>query len=327
MPFNSISEIDAKHVANSIEGDIQKLLNANSAKGVIIGLSGGIDSAVLAALAVRSLGPERVDAYHLYDRDSAKESRRKAQFIANWLGIKLKHHNITPTMRKMKIYSPLIMKIITLSGFINRCLNTNLHRLFHWEPPFISTLRRDYCNGYRIKRLFYKWGVGSIEAAFNARHVYRRKFLEQQAEEKNWLVLGAANQSELMVGWFVKDGIDDMPFSPIKGLYKTHVLQLAKYLLPREIQNQAPSPDMVKGVTDECFLGVSYDTIDIILNFMKQNMSDQEIIASGISKKDLRLVRNMNRLSAWKRKPENVDRVEREHGIRIKVEYPFPNIA
>lgn len=298
--------IDAKREAENLEGYIQQLLNTNSAEGVIIGLSGGIDSAVLATLAVRAIGAERVGAYYLYDRDSSKESRHKTALIADWLKIELKHHDITPAMQKMKIYSPVIMRITALSGFVNRYLNTRVYRFFHRESPFVSTLRKGSSDGSKVKSFFYNRTVGYVEAAVNARHIYRHKFLEQQAKERNRLVLGGANRSELTVGWFVKGGIDDLPFSPISRLYKTQVLQLAKYLdLPSEIQNQIPSADMVKGVTDESALGISYGILDVILDYMDRGLSDREIISSGISRKDLCLVRTMNKLSAWKREPEN----------------------
>jgi len=205
----------------------------------------------------------------------------------------------------MKIYSPLIMKITAISGYMNGCLNGRLCRLLYREPFFISTLRKGGFNGSRIKKFLYKHTVASIEAAFNARHIYRRHFLEQVCEQKNGLLLGAANRSERMVGWFVKGGIDDLPFSPLIGLYKTQILQLAEYLdLPYRVHSQIPSPDMMKGVTDESALGISYDTLDIVLDCMDRGISDRQTIAKGIGKKDLSLVRTMNNLSVWKREPE-----------------------
>jgi NAD+ synthase len=308
MVLNVPLAIDAKREAESIEKHIRELLKANSAEGIVMGLSGGVDSAVLATLAVRAVGSKQFYAYYLYDRHSSKELRARAKLMADWLGIELKCRDITPEMQKMKIYSPLIMKLAVLSGSLNRYLNAKPYRFLFPESHFISTLRRDNFSGNKIKRFFYKNTIGLVEAAFNARHIYRRKLLEQQAKEKNWLVLGAANRTELMVGWFVKGGIDDLPCSPIIGLYKTQVIQLAKYLgLPLEIQNQAPSPDMLKGITDESALGISYNILDIILNYIDHGMSDQEIASKDISKKDIFHVRTMNNLSVWKRTPENAD--------------------
>jgi NAD+ synthase len=86
--------------------------------------------------------------------------------------------------------------------------------------------------------------------------------LESKARAQNWLLLGAANRSEWETGWFVKDGVDDLPYQPLMGLYKTQVRQLGRYLgVPGEIQQQVPSPDMMRGISDEYALGMSYSTI------------------------------------------------------------------
>ncbi|MHC4708390.1 MAG: NAD(+) synthase [Planctomycetota bacterium] len=302
LSLNSPLVIDTEHAVKSIENSIRRLLDSHSAEGVIIGLSGGIDSAVLTTLAMRALGTEAVHTYHLYDRDSEKRSRRNALLMADWLGLELKLHNISPAMHEKRLYSPLIMRLTAVSGFVNRHLNARLHRLFHGELPFVSTLRGPSLRVGKIKRFFYKNTVGCVEAAFSARHIYRRSFLEERAADVNRLVLGAANHSECMVGWFVKDGIDDMPFSPIAGLYKTQVCELARYLeLPGRIRNQPPSPDMVKGITDEHAMGISYAKLDIILHGLDKNLSDAEITAFGVSLSQIRHVRRLHELSAWKR--------------------------
>jgi NAD+ synthase len=304
--LDSPLRIDAKLEAENIQSHIRRLMEANSAECIIIGLSGGIDSAVLATLAVRAVGPGCVHPYYLYDRDSTKQSQARANLVAEWLGVELEFRDITPAMRKMKIYSPVVMKIIALSGSFNRYLNAKLNRLFYRAFPFIWTLRKGGLSPGKVKGFFYDRTIGSVEAAFNTRHIYRRRFLEQESQKRNCLLLGAANRSELLVGWFVKGGIDDLPFSPMIGLYKTQVLQLAEYLnLPSEVQAQSPSPDMIKGVTDESAFGISYHTLDVILDCMDRRLSDQEILARGISKENLCLVRTMNKLSEWKRRPDS----------------------
>jgi NAD+ synthase len=305
MLCNSLLTIDEKSVAADIERNIRTLVQANSARGVVMGLSGGIDSALIATLAVRALGKERVLAYHLYDRDSDKQSRQKAQLMADWLGIELKCCDIAPAMREKQIYAPLIMRLTMVSGFINRCFGNSLNRLFAGELPFISTLRRAGAGGGNsIVDALYDRTVGRVEAAFNARHRYRRSFLEQKAKEKNMIVLGAANRSECMVGWFVKDGIDDMPFSPINHLYKTQVRQLADYLLlPGPIRKQRPSPDMLKGLTDEDAVGIRYACLDVILEGIEHGLTDEQILALGPTAGQIAHVRKLKELSEWKRIP------------------------
>ena len=120
--------INAKSECEKIEGYIRQLFKSSSANGILIGLSGGVDSAVLAALAVRATGADKVFAYYLYDRDSSKQSKANAELIAGQLGIKLESEDITEAMRLMKIYSPAAMKLVSLSGTVNSLLNRILGR-------------------------------------------------------------------------------------------------------------------------------------------------------------------------------------------------------
>jgi NAD+ synthase len=300
--FEKFLAIDTKSECEKIERYIQELFKSKGTNCILIGLSGGLDSAVLAALAVRAVGADKVYAYHLYDRDSSKDSKANAKLISEWLGIKLRYEDITPAMQKRKIYSPLIMRALGFSAYLNSMFN----RLIPRGDAFLFTLSRGSATVSKVKRFLYNRTVRQIENAFNARHIYRRQFLEEKSKQENCLILGAANRSEFLTGWFVKGGIDDLPYSPILGLYKTQVFELARYLgLPRQIQLRIPSPDMAKGLTDEDSIGIKYHTLDIILHFIENGTSDEEIISRGIRKRDLRLVRALNSLSEWKRKPEN----------------------
>ena len=64
--------------------------------GVVVGLSGGIDSALSAALAARALGPERVHAFLLPYRTSSPESVADARLVAGHLGIPHRQIDISP---------------------------------------------------------------------------------------------------------------------------------------------------------------------------------------------------------------------------------------
>ena len=292
--------IDAEGKCRKIESFIGVLFKSSKAAGILIGLSGGVDSAVLAALAVRAVGKDAVFAYYLYDRDSSKQSKANAELVASQLGIKLDCAGITEAMRQLKLYSPGAMKVVSISGALNLLINKVMGR-GKW---FIYTLQKD-----KYKKSFsYQATIAPIEAAFNARHTYRRQFLEEKARQENLLLVGAANRSEIMTGWFVKGGIDDMPFSPLAPLYKTQIYQIAEYLqLPKPVLCQKPSPDMMKGMTDEAALGIRYEDLDKILYAIDNGLTDEQIIAEGIKVKDLRLVRRLCQLSLWKRTPEKLE--------------------
>lgn len=300
--------IDAPATCKALEEHIRQLLAASDQRCVVFGLSGGIDSAVLATLAVRALGPERVHGYHLSDRDSDPESARKARLVADWLRIPLEHEDISPAMRERGIYAPFIMRISAFSNFLNRMIQHSYYALFR-ETPHKSTLRLGSGEAFAnpLKRLVFNLTIRHIEVGFNARHVHRREIIEGIADQRNCLALGAANRSEGMVGWFVKDGIDDLPVQPMLGLYKTQVWQLAEHLgLPDAIRQQAPSPDMMKGITDEFAIGMHYRRLDEILDYLARDLTETEILSLGISRSELKHVREIHRLSAWKRESEHV---------------------
>ncbi|WP_304543337.1 NAD(+) synthase [Sulfurimonas microaerophilic] len=299
--------IDAPLTVELIESYFKQLLESKKTDGLLLGLSGGIDSSVLITLAVRAVGKEKVHASFLFDRDSEKSSQRKAALMANWLGVKLESTDISPEMKKRNIYAPLIMKLIPYSALFNRMIQYT-YKLLTGEVPFKTTLKigsgEEECSWF--KYFLYNFTIRHIERGFSERHKYRREVLEQKAKEENLTLIGAANRSESEIGWFVKDGIDDLPIQPMTGLYKTQVWQLASYLkLPDEIQGQTASPDMMFGINDEFGIGHNYRRLDVILNMIEQKLTDEEIIEAGISQTELDDVRELKRVSEWKRASEH----------------------
>ncbi|APG24332.1 NAD(+) synthase [Syntrophotalea acetylenica] len=304
MPWaNCNLEIDADAAIRQLEAYIRQTAGEHDAQGLLTGLSGGIDSAVLACLAVRALGPDKVHVAYLFDRHSEKDSRAKAELVANWLGLKLEIEDISREMAKRGVYASPIMSGKGQPQWFNRLVQNLYQRLFG-ETPFMSSLRlgSQETSFSACKRRIYDLAIRPIVNGFDIRHIYRRTRLEQVAVENAWLLLGGANRSEILVGWFVKGGIDDLPLQPLSGLYKTQVRQLAAALgVPERIRECAPSPDMRNGITDEFGMGISYRTLDIILDLLARDLPDPTIQASGVSPRDLALVRTLRRLSAWKR--------------------------
>jgi NAD+ synthase len=305
---HALLRIDEKRAVERICEYLQNLRMQADADGFILGLSGGIDSSVLAALAVHAVSPSHVQVHYLFDRSSDRTIQRNAQAVADWLGLDLRMMDIGPAMEKVGIYAPLPMRITSRSGALNRLLH-NVYAMIFGETPFVSTLRAGYPNAEIPARP--KWGyeaaIRDPETALNTRHRYRREVLEKEAEKYNPFLLGAANRTEWELGWFVKDGIDDLPVQPLKGLYKTQIRQLAAFLeVPEGIREQPPSPDMIHGITDEHALGMSFNKLDIALDYLEGGLSLEALIANGITPAELDHVRTLNVLSSWKRTPSNV---------------------
>ncbi len=296
-------EIDAAAVADQIERYLRRLVGERHADGLLLGLSGGIDSAVLTALATRALGPDKVFVELLLDRDSERRSEQLARRIAAQLGLELRVQNISPAMRERGVYAPMVMHFVTWSRTFNRFIQHSYRTLFG-ETPFASSLRKggNQFGRQPLQTLVFDLTVRHFEAGFNARHRHRRELLEKRAAAENLLLIGAANRSESLVGWFVKDGIDDLYIQPLLDLYKTQVWQLADYLdLPEAVRHQAPSPDMMRGITDEFAIGIAYRTLDLIFAGLEHGMTEAEIESLGPTGAQIRLAKELNHLSGWKR--------------------------
>jgi NAD+ synthase len=306
---------------NEISKYLVGIVNRDHSDGVILGLSGGLDSSVLAALAVRALGSEAVSVAYLFDRDSDSIIARNAQLVAENLGLKLEVMDITEDMANLGVYAPLFIKLLRLSRIVAR-VSSMSYKLICGETPFKSTLRS---GGGEIlvpwyKRLMFNLTMHHVDTGFTRRHVYRRAVMERLAKERNLSLIGAANLSECEVGWFVKDGIDDLPVQPMAGLFKTQVRQLAEALeLPEPVRSQLPSPDMAKGVTDEFGIDHDYRDVDIVIDGLDRGLSDDDIANLGISRKVIADIRELMRLSGWKRQsPHDLPPVSGRFGSEIR---------
>lgn len=295
--------VDATQAVDEMSKYLKHIVERDDSRGVILGLSGGLDSCVLAALAVHALGPQSVTVVYLFDGDSDPNIARNARLMAKSLGLTLEESDISEEMENRGVYAATFTKLLRFSDVVAR-VSTASYRLICGETPFKSTLRVGSGETLRpwYKRLMFNMTMRHVDAGFTQRHIFRRNILERIAKERNLSLIGAANRSECEVGWFVKDGIDDLQVQPMAGLLKTQVRQLAEYLeLPEPVRSQLPSPDMAKGVTDEFGIGHEYRVVDIVIDGLDHGLTVEEIAALGIPKKDVVDICDLMRLSKWKR--------------------------
>ena len=293
--------IDTKETAGRIEDHLRHIVAENRANGVLIGLSGGLDSTVLVTLAVRDLGKDRTCVYFLQDRNGEKDSINKARLVAEGLGLNLNVGSIDDVMREKEKSAAFFKFISVLPPFVLP-LASNIYYIIVGETPYITTLRKAEPNKSNFRRWLYANIVNGLESMFDGPCATRRVVLEKIAKEKNLLLVGSGNLSEDLTGWFTIDGVDNMPHSPIMGLLKTQVYQLAEYLnVPAQVQKRKPSADVLKGADDTLALGMNFDKIDIVLHGIKRDMSDDEIMEYGLTKNQITRVRKIHDMSAWKR--------------------------
>ncbi len=308
---NGESDIPASELAMDCESAstiivefIKKKVQGGRKQGVLLGLSGGVDSALVATLAVKAIGPDKVHALYIFDRDNQRRSLLHAQQVAGKLGIDLKTIDMSRLSQEGAAFTRP-PRVSPLPSFGNRIVFAMLgpaSRIAFGQNPYLVALRRQPPEKGWFRKGLYRLIVERVNTGFDRKHRLRRAILEDNAQKNNLLLVGCANKSEAMVGWFVKDGVDDLPLEPILGLYKTQVRQLARCLdVPQEIVEQAPIPDMLKGLTDEMGIGHRYERLDIVLYVIEKGLAPEVAYRKGIKSGEFEDIKAINRLSAWKR--------------------------
>jgi len=262
--------IDAAGVAAAIETFISERTLAHRRDGAVLGLSGGLDSAVVATLAARALGPRKVLALILPDRDSAPESARDARELASQLGIRVEIVDLTRALDALGVYQRLPLHLLGPRALQSAAVRAFYSLASHW--PELRPFRLFVAGPGRSAGI-----VGQLVAAGKAyvsvKHRLRMACWYHRAEAENLLALGACNRTEKQIGLFVRYGDSAADVAPIEGLYKTQVFQLGRFLgVPRAILEKPPSPDLLPGITDEYVLGMGYEVLDRILCRLERGM-------------------------------------------------------
>lgn len=258
------------------------------AQGAIFGLSGGVDSSLVAHLLSRALPQEKILALYMGERDSHPESRIHARLVARTLGIELKEINIAPILRKIGVYSLEPSPLFFPRSFQEKYTRGKyLEFSEERETAFLKSLK----GGEGIPQLM------KGNAYLRIKHRIRAVLLYFYGEQLNYIVVGCVNKTERLIGYFVKYGDSASEIAPIADLYKTQVKALARSLgVPEGIREKPPSPDLAPGLTDEFVLQMPYERIDVILYALEKGLTE-ELLEEGFSQKEIDYVRTLNALS------------------------------
>ncbi len=259
--------------------------------GAILGLSGGVDSALDACLAVKALGPSRVSLLFLPERDSSPQSRADAVRVATILGVPLQSVSITPLLRAVGAYRLEPPARFIPRTFQERYVEKRYRALQEGQPStFLRTLR----GGDGVEEL------RRSNAYLHIKHRLRMVMWYYWGELRNQMIIGNCNLTEKMIGYFIRYGDSGSDVDLIAGLYKTQVWQLASFVgVPEEIVQKAPSPDIAPGMTDEFALQMHYEVLDQILWGLAHAV-DPVVIEdeTGATAQQLAYVQELVRLSA-----------------------------
>ena len=248
---------------------VRDYVNKNGFRGVVLGLSGGVDSALTLALAVDALGPERVEAVMMPFRYTSQMSVEDAALQSRLLGVSHKVISIEP------IYE-----------------------------AFMASLAEEFA-GTR---------VDTTEENLQAR--CRGVLLMSISNKKGVLVLTTGNKSEMAVGYSTLYGDMAGGLDVLKDVPKTLVFELCRYrntlgpCIPQRVIDRPPSAELAPDQKDEDSLP-PYDVLDRILElYVEQDVSADDIIATGMDPDQVRRVLRLVDINEYKRRQAPI-------GVRI----------
>jgi len=207
----------------SIVSFIQEYIDKLDREGIVIGISGGIDSALAAKLCSKAIEKEKVLGLLMPEKEGDKKQFKMAKNLVEELGIESKIIEISPYLKEMNIYQTSPFQKLP---FKKQALKSAFK--FHTKV----TGRTAFETGIKgLKGKKFASYIQKSNAYYRVKHRLRALFLYYHAELQNKLVVGAANKTEEMIGFFVKHGCDSSAdIMPLQHLYKTQVRELAEFL-------------------------------------------------------------------------------------------------
>lgn len=273
---------DLETTVNSITDFIKnEVFEKFQKSGAVLGLSGGIDSAVTCGLCVKSLNPEKILGLIMPERESDPQSQETAENVGKEFNIETKVVDITSILESFGVYEKKenIVKE-KFPDFDSECK----YRVVV-PPKLESSVGIPYLEILDGKGITHQTKISSSEflnltAATSIKHRVRMALLYYHAEKDHLVVAGTTNKSEYMQGYFVKYGDGGSDIEPLVNLYKSQIYQLGKFLnVPNEVISKDASPDVWSYTTndEEFFYSVPYEIVDLILYGRENNLSINEI--------------------------------------------------
>ena len=265
-------------------------------RGAVVAVSGGVDSAVAAALCARSLGADRVLALAMPEQDSSADTLELSGAVADALGIELLVEDITPVLEALGCYirrDEAIRKVIPEYGPGWRAKIVRPALLGADQIRLFSVVAESPAGVRHVARLSAEAYRG-IVAATNFKQRARKMLEYHHADRLHYAVVGTPNRLEYDQGFFVKNGDGAADVKPIAHLYKTQVYELAAFLgLPDAVIAREPTTDTyaLDQTQDEFYFGVPYEVLDLCLYAHNRGLPAASVTdAAGLSSEDVERV-------------------------------------
>lgn len=283
-PFSAdVLRIDPAAVAETICAAIrEQVLGRLHRRGVVVGLSGGIDSSVVSSLCVRALGKEKVFGLFMPERDSSGDSLRLGRMHAESLGIQAEVEAIGAALEGAGCYrrqDEAIRSVFPEYGPGYKSKIT-LPPLLESDRLNVMQLTVQDPSGKLMTSRMPPAAFRQLVAATNFKQRIRKMVEYYHADRLGYAVAGTPNRLEYDQGFFVKQGDGAADFKPIAHLYKTQVYALAAFLgVPEEIRSRPPTTDTysLEQTQDEFFFALPYDRMDLCLYARNHDVPPAEV--------------------------------------------------
>lgn len=274
-------EQTVSEIALNLKNDIQQILKR---RGAIVGISGGIDSSVTLALAVKALGPNNVIGIMLPERDSSEDSKTLALELANKFGVKTIEEDITGTLTGFGCYKrrdeAVVSVIPEYDPKKDKFKIEIKQNILNQKLPSMFNVTVHFADGSIKSKLLPIKAYLQIVAASNFKQRSRMAMLYYHAEVNHYAVVGTPNKHEVQQGFFVKNGDSGVDVMPIANLYKTQVYQLAKYLeIPQAIVDRTPTSDTypAEQTQEEFFFQLPFHQMDLLWYAFENEYAADEV--------------------------------------------------
>ncbi|MBL3591550.1 MAG: NAD(+) synthase [gamma proteobacterium endosymbiont of Lamellibrachia anaximandri] len=281
-PFKGALDFDKEKEVEKISNGIKAALRDRvKRRGLVVAVSGGIDSSVSLALSVEALGVNKVYALLLPERDSSGETGDRGLELVKHFGVEYEEKNIASTLEAIGCYSERDAAIkrvipsyndewkskIVITGGLDGQFN---HFLLVAKAPD-GTMHEE---SLRLKEYM------QIVAATNFKQRIRKTLEYYHADRLNYAVVGTPNRLEYDQGFFVKNGDGSADIKPIAHLYKTQVYAMAEHLgLPESIRNAPPTTDTysLSQSQEEFYFALPYQKMDVALWALNHGVKAEDL--------------------------------------------------
>jgi NAD+ synthase len=278
-----VLRLDARNeIARIVTALRDQVLRVLGRRGVVVGLSGGIDSSVVAALCVDAFGKEKVLGLLMPERDSSGDSLRLGSRVAEQLGIEAIVEDVAPALDALGAYRRQMAAIRAVFP----------HYDDGWKCKLVLGSVMDKA-GFSITRLTVQDPDGNVStarlppdtylqivAATNYKQRVRKMTEYYHADRLKYAVAGTPNRLEHDQGFFVKQGDGIADVMPIAHLYKTQVYQLAEIFgIDDEIRRRPPTSDTfsMPQSQEEFFFAAPYQVTDVCMYAVDHGIPAEDV--------------------------------------------------